>query len=123
MKISLTAGVLSCLLALSTLGIGIAQGANLGWLNHSPVRHFSDNDWEIMTTTAALALNDGAAGETFNWNNPETGNFGSLTALESVEIEGNQCRELQIINHARGLDGTSTRTLCRQSNGEWKLVR
>ena len=103
---------------------GSAQGANFRWLEFSPVRNFTDDDWDMMTATADRALNKGKEGEVFSWENPESGSSGSLTPMGKAESKkGGDCRKLQISNQAGGLSGDSTHILCRQPDGEWKVVR
>jgi len=107
-----------------SLAVGSAWGANFRWLEFSPVRHFTDSDWEMMTATADRALNEGKDGEAFTWSNPESGNSGSLTPAGKAESrKGAECRQLEISNHAKGLSGTNTRILCKQPDGEWKVAR
>jgi len=106
------------------LAFGSAQGANFRWLEFSPVRYFTDGDWEMMTTTADRALNNGKDGEAFDWSNPESGSSGSLTPIGKAKSrKGSDCRKLKISNHAKGLSNTSTQILCKQPDGEWKVAR
>ncbi len=105
------------------VGVGQAQAANFRWMNFSPERHFTEQDWEMVTSTADQALNQGKDGELFTWNNPDSGSSGSLTPKDAENREGMPCRVLTITNNAQGLSSTGTNLLCKQANGEWKIVK
>lgn len=107
----------TCLL----LGLGAAHAQNIRFLEYSPIRYFTDQDWGMARAAAKQALEADEEGAPVTWSNPETGNSGSSTALEGLEREGRQCRRLKIENLARGLSGQSAYLFCRQSDGEWKV--
>ncbi|MCB1857387.1 MAG: hypothetical protein KDI63_03910 [Gammaproteobacteria bacterium] len=99
-----------------------AQSANFNWLSFSPGRYFTDTDWEMMTQAANEALNTGDEGQVFAWSNPATGHSGSVSPGPVNGDSGENCRSLDITNHAKGLTANGTQRLCRQPNGEWKLA-
>lgn len=101
---------------------GQAHSANFRWLNFSPARHFTDDDWSMLTETADQALSSGKDGEEFSWSNPKTGNSGSLVPGPATGSEGERCRTLKITNQASGLSSTGIQRLCMQPSGEWKIV-
>lgn len=115
-KLSVAAlGVLLCLLQVP------AQAVNLRWLEHAPVRFFSDADWALATAAVDDALANPADGMPVQWTNPDTGHRGSATALGTLERDGRTCRELALENEARGMSGRSVFLYCRQPDGEWKI--
>lgn len=115
-KLSVAAlGVLLCLLQVP------AQAVNLRWLEHAPVRFFSDADWALATAAVDDALANPADGTPVQWSNTDTGHRGSATALGTLERNGRTCRELALENEARGMSGRSVFLYCRQPDGEWKI--
>jgi len=109
-------------LALITLFSQVAYSSQLRWLNYSPVRYFTDADWDIAKTAARNALNDGKDGVTVNWDNPESKNHGSLTPLSTNLKNGTTCRHLKIENHANGLSGMAVYEFCKKPDGKWGAV-
>ena len=99
-----------------------ALSSNMRWLEYSPVRFFTNKDWEIAKEAARTALNDKTDGETVSWKNPETGNYGSLTPLTTVTKKGMKCRLLHIMNHANNLDGQAKYEFCQKPDGKWKAA-
>ncbi|QYZ64875.1 MAG: hypothetical protein OI74_11965 [Gammaproteobacteria bacterium (ex Lamellibrachia satsuma)] len=100
-----------------------AQALELRWLQYSPVRYFTDKDWDMMKETARELFNSGKDGDSAAWENPESGNQGSLKALSTMEKGGTTCREAEITNQAGKRSGTSRFTFCRQADGTWKISR
>lgn len=96
---------------------------NLQWLNYSPVRFFTDQDWQLAKAAARNALDNAKDGETVEWKNAKSGNFGSLTPIATESKDGTTCRMLKIANHARDLDGTSVYEFCQRSGGRWAAVQ
>lgn len=117
--------VVKKILQLSILLIGgsyfSAQAINLQFMDNSPVRFFSEKDWEMATAASDQALADPADGNKVSWENPDTGNSGSSTAAQTQERDGKTCRELSIENQARGLTNDSAFLFCKQPDGEWKM--
>lgn len=97
-------------------------GSNLRWLNDSAVRFFTERDWEIVTEAGRKALNEGKDGETVSWENPETGHSGSLTPLKTVTTNGATCRQLKVVNSARGTMADSIYEFCQEPDGRWGTV-
>lgn len=102
-----------------SMALPAAASSELRWLNDSPVRFFTDKDWELSNAARDRALEDSADGETVEWSNEESGSYGSVTPLSRVERDGLTCREAQIVNHARGRDGTSRFEFCQDADGRW----
>lgn len=113
--------ILSVLLLLAL--VTSAQAAlNLKWLEFSPAKHFTKTDWDLLRGAARTALSERDNGETVEWRNQETGHYGTLTPISSLEVDGRPCRDLVIRNFAEGLQGGGTYRLCRMQGGEWKLL-
>jgi len=93
----------------------------LRWLNNSPVRHFTDADWQMAKAAMRDALESSADGDTVSWENPETGTHGSVTPQTTETRNGMTCRQAKISNHARHLDGGGTFLFCRRADGSWGI--
>jgi surface antigen len=99
----------------------LTQASNLRWLDYSPARHFTDQDWEIATAAAREALNDKEDGVAVSWENPASKNHGTLTPLNTQQADNTTCRDLRIENHAGGLSGNVIYQFCQQPDGKWKV--
>ena len=86
---------------------------------------------EAKIQQADLPLAEGAAkrayaapvGERIFWNNPQTGNSGTITSTrEGYNSAGTYCREYQqtvtVANQTELIYGTA----CKQADGTWKII-
>lgn len=112
------------ILALLLAVAGSAQSGNFRWLDSSAVRYFTDQDWELFSETAQKALDAGKDGQRFEWHNAKSKSSGSMVpGAADTAFDGKECRRLEIDSQARGVTGKSTNTLCRQPDGDWKILR
>lgn len=110
---SLIAGVLLALTAPSSHAVW-------QWMRGAALTEFEDSDWDMLKATARQVLNGMPDGEQVNWTNPETGNRGSIIAVETFTHEGSRCRRAAMRNIAvSGQEGRATYNLCQQSDGDW----
>jgi surface antigen len=100
---------------------GTAVAINLFSMQDLPVRHMTDEDREILKAAVADALERTRDGDSARWANPKTGAHGDLTPRASYQSDGLACRDLEVANSARGRSNRLTITLCKQSDGEWKI--
>jgi surface antigen len=116
MKLTRSSLALLCALASPTL-----FAFNSHWLNESPLRYFTDEDWELAKQAVQKALRDDpqTASEQA-WDNPESGHSGSAHAGPAATENGRSCRQLRISNQAGGLSGSTTQSWCRQADDSWK---
>ena len=90
------------------------------WMRGAALADFKDSDWVMLKATARQVLNEKPDGEQVNWTNPETGNRGSIIAIETFTHEGDHCRRAAMRNiAASGKEGRATYNLCQQSDGDW----
>ena len=111
--------VASLFLIVATL---IAHGFDLRFLNNSPARHFTKQDWDIAKTTIRDLLENREPGDTVSWNNPDTGNSGEISTIKVDDSGETVCKSLQITNRAKGLEGKGNYVFCKQADGKWKVV-
>ena len=76
-----------------------------------------------MRAAHAEALEHGADGTETRWENPQTGNSGSITPLSTSDDEEEICREARIVNHSGSASGDATYRFCRQADGSWMVQR
>ena len=83
---------------------GVLWGSNWQWMKDTEVRSFSEQDWALLDKTITQMLVQGSDGDTQQWQNPETGNSGSVQIQDTRET------------------ATGTRlNYCRQPDGQWKI--
>ena len=108
----------------ATLTLSIAQASSpWSWLKDTPASRFTEQDWALMRAAHAEALEYGADGSETRWENPESGNTGSITPLTTTEGENGTCREARIVNRSGPASGDSTHRFCRQADGAWMVQR
>lgn len=62
-------------------------------------------------------------GETITWNNPESGNYGTVTPVRDGRTQsGRYCREYQQTVVVDGREQSAYGTACRQPDGSWEIV-
>ena len=62
-------------------------------------------------------------GQTISWNNPDSGNHGTVTPVrDGTAANGQYCREFQQTVVIGGKQESAYGTACRQPDGSWKIV-
>ena len=109
-------------MAFSLVAVPAFAAGQFSWLKNSPVSHFTDEDWDLLRSTARDLLDNGEDGDKAEWANSESGAEGSVEVLNSYEEDGRTCRRAKFYNSARGLAGTGVYRLCRVEDGSWKIA-
>lgn len=99
-----------------------AHALNTAFLREAPIAFFSKDDLDLFRDTVMLTLVRNADGETAKWQSTTTDSNGEVTPLDTRSIDGTTCRRTRILNRAKGREGQGVYELCRQPNGEWKVV-
>ncbi len=71
-------------------------------------------------------LRAGAApiGQTIEWNNPRTGNYGTIVAVrDGISQQGRYCREFEQSVTVGGHRQDAYGVACQQPDGSWQLAR
>jgi surface antigen len=101
------------------IGLGAIGGALIG---NQIGQYMDDQDKQKMSSTSYNALENNRSGQTAQWNNPDSGNSGTITPVKTYEKNGNYCREytqtVTIGNKTHEAYGTA----CRQADGTWKIM-
>ena len=105
----------------STIGasVGTFAGATLG---REIGKGLDQADMERMYRAQEKAYN-APLGETIYWDNPETENHGSFTAMRQGEtVSGRYCREFEQTVTIGGEEKMATGRACQGDDGTWQVV-
>ncbi len=103
---------------LAATGAGVLIGALVG----SEIGRSMDQVDRMKASDAVYQAQSAPVGETIAWNNPDSGNYGSVTPVrEGTSGSGQYCREFQqtIVVGGRAEDGYGV--ACRQPDGSWEV--
>ena len=96
--------------------LGALAGSNIG-------QQLDAADTVMMERTSQAALEHTRTGTTSVWNNPDTGNSGSVKPVRTYQrTDGTYCREYTQTVMIAGEPHEALGTACRQPNGTWKIV-
>lgn len=95
---------------------GLLVGSSIG-------QALDDIDRMKMSQASQSALEYGKSNSSTGWNNPDSGNSGSITPVRTYQQRGQYCREYQEKIVVGGRSQSAYGTACRQPDGQWKVVR
>jgi len=102
------------------IGAGALAGGLLG--NHIG-QSLSCAEQERHSATAQKALEYDRTGTTASWNNPDTGNTGTITPTRTYQrTDGQYCRDFTQTISVDGQLQEATGKACRQADGTWKIM-
>jgi len=112
-------------------GIAAAAGASPAWIVGSALmgglvggyigHRLDDRDKQLAAQAATQAFEHNAAGQASVWNNPDSGNHGSVTPTRTYQQNGQYCREYKQSIVVGGEPQTAYGTACRQADGTWSI--
>lgn len=104
--------------------VAIAAGTLLGSLIGSEVGKSLDKaDIAYMNQTQQQALETAPSGTSSAWQNPDSGNSGTIVPQPAVQrADGTYCREFQQTVTVGGNTETAYGQACRQPDGQWKII-
>jgi len=103
---------------LAAIGGGLA-GAFLG----NQIGKSLDKADQAYAEQASQQASTAPIGETVAWNNPDSGNSGTITPQrDGYDTAGNYCREYQTTVTINGQKQRAYGTACRQPDGSWVVV-
>lgn len=106
---------------LLAVAVGTLAGALIG---QDMGRTLDKADQAIMQQNAQYALEHAPTRTSTPWRNPDSGNRGELTPLETYKTSAGQyCREYQQTVWIGGEQQQAYGTACRQPDGSWKIIR
>lgn len=122
-------GALAGGLAGSQLGSGSGQlwatgaGVLLGGLLGSNIGASLDKADMAYANQASTRANSAPIGERISWNNPQSGNSGTITPVrDGRDNSGRYCREYQQTITVGGRKESAYGTACQSANGDWEIV-
>jgi len=104
--------------------VGAAAGTLAGaMIGNSIGRRLDEADRMEHAITAQRAFETAPTGQSREWENPDTGNSGSVQPTQTYTTESGQpCREFQQTIIVGGEEVQGYGTACRQPDGTWKIV-
>ncbi len=100
-----------------------AAGVVLGGLVGSEVGRSLDDVDRLNVQRASRQAQVAPIGQTIVWNNPNTGNAGSVTPIrDGTTASGEYCREFQQTVTVGGRTESAYGRACRQHDGSWRVV-
>ena len=101
----------------------IVGGALLGGLLGGYIGNRLDaRDKRMAAEAAAKAFESNRVGQASVWNNPDTGNSGSITPTKTYQLaNGQYCRQYEQTIRIGGEPHQTYGTACRQADGSWKI--
>ncbi len=104
---------------LAATGAGVLIGALVG----SQIGRGLDDVDKMKANQAITKAQAAPLGETIAWNNPNTGNSGTITPVrDGTSSSGAYCREFQQSVTVGGKTQDAYGTACRQPDGSWQIV-
>jgi surface antigen len=102
---------------------GIVGGVLIGGLVGGAVGNALDQkDKEMAQQAAQQAFENSRTGESSAWQNPDSGNSGSITPIQTYQTPAGQyCREYEQDIVVGGERQKSYGTACRQGDGSWQI--
>ena len=104
--------------------VATAAGALLGAFVGNEVGKSLDRaDRIAMQQTTQQSLETAPMGTTSTWQNPDSGNAGTITPSNTFQkADGTYCREFSQTVTVGGQTEDAYGTACRQPDGSWKIV-
>ncbi len=106
---------------LVAVAIGTLAGAILG---QEVGKSLDRADRLTMERNAQYALEYTRTNQPTTWRNPDSGNYGSITPVETYQTsQGQYCREYYQTVSIGGQPQQAYGTACRQADGSWMIVK
>ncbi|MFA5591823.1 MAG: RT0821/Lpp0805 family surface protein [Micavibrio sp.] len=100
-------------------GAGVLLGGLLG----SEIGSSLDRADQAYVAQANQRAYTAPIGETIRWNNPESGNYGTITPVRDGRTSaGSYCREYTQTIYVGGRQETGHGTACQQPDGTWRVA-
>lgn len=103
--------------------VAVGVGTLLGALVGSEVGRSLDKADMLYAQRANQQAHSAPIGDTISWNNPESGNRGTVTPVrDGYADSGDYCREYQQTIYVGGQQETATGIACRNADGTWRIA-
>ena len=102
--------------------VGVGVGALLGTLVGSSIGKSLDKADLAYAQQAHQRAYTAPLGESVNWNNPQSGHYGTVTPIrDGRSTAGRYCREYSQTIYVDGRSETGKGTACQNSDGTWQI--
>ena len=103
----------------------VAIGALLGGYAGNEIGTSLDRADKLAANRAAQQARTAPIGQTINWNNPQSGNSGTITPTRqgTNATTGAYCREFHQTVKIGGRMTEAFGTACQQPDGSWRIVQ
>jgi surface antigen len=112
--------------ALMLLAAGTASAQLTSPFGRESIDHVTDEDRRLAEEASAKIYKPSSPqiGTSESWDNPATGNHGTVTLVRFREYQGLPCRTLRHIIYVKDRDRQFEFVIdrCRTSDGQWKLL-
>jgi surface antigen len=106
---------------LVAVAVGTLAGAMVG---QEVGKSLDRADQLAMERSAQYALEYAPTRQSTTWRNPDSGNYGSVTPIETYQSSAGQyCREYLQTVVVGGQQQQAYGTACRQPDGSWRIIR
>ena len=103
--------------------VAVGAGTILGALAGGEIGKSLDRADKLAADEALQEAASTSTGRAIRWENPRTGNRGTITPRSSARrSSAGYCREYEQTIYVGGRAETATGRACQQRNGKWKLV-
>ena len=104
--------------------VGVAAGTLLGAMLGQEIGRSLDRADRAAMSRAEDEAYRAPVGDTISWNNPQSGNYGTVTPVrDGTSSSGRYCREFQQTVTIGGRVEEAYGTACRQPDGSWEIVQ
>ncbi len=87
-----------------------------------PSAKFNAEDRRLQGEAREAVLASTDNGTTRSWENPATGNSGSIELLRSFQSsDGRECKRIRINTQAGPSKNAATMNMCRSGQGKWRM--
>jgi surface antigen len=100
-------------------GAGVLLGAIVGG---EIGKSLDRADRQYMGQTTYNALESGRSGQSVQWRNPDSGNYGTVTPQAAYQQGNLTCREYTQTVYIEGRSQQAFGTACRQPDGSWQIT-
>jgi surface antigen len=104
------------------LAASATWSVNMWFIEDTPLGTMTPADRDMYSRTLEEALNSGNVGETKEWKNPETGNFGSVKVIKDFTRQESACRRVEAFAQTKEVKNRARWNFSKQASGEWKIV-
>ena len=103
----------------AAIGLGVLLG---GLAGQNVGQTLDQADMAYASETSYSALESAPSGTTYQWHNPDSGNSGTTTPIQTYQTsDGMYCREFTQTVNVGGQIQDAYGTACRQPDGSWKI--